>query len=75
MVCAASKAFAERAERARSKFSAKGSKSAKTVALPLKTQNLRNRLAPEGPDPKTPFWTRKSSESSKLLKMFGLSES
>ena len=33
MVCAASKALAERAERARSKFSAKGFKSAKTFAL------------------------------------------
>jgi len=54
MVCAASKALAERAERARSKFSAKGFKSAKTFALPLKTQNLQNPLAPEGPDPKTP---------------------
>jgi len=68
MVCAASKALAECAERVRSKFSAKGFKSAKTFALPLKAQNLQNRLAPEGPDPKTPFWTHKSSESSKLFK-------
>ena len=75
MVCAAPKALAERAERVRSKFSAKGFKSAKTFALPLKAQNLQNRLAPEGPDPKTPFWRRKSSERSKLLKIVGLSES
>ena len=75
MVCAASEALAERAERARRKFSAKGFKSVKTFALPLKAQNLQNRLAPEGPDPKTPFWRHKSSESSKLLKIAALSES
>ena len=69
-VCAACKALAERAERARGKFFRKGFKSAKTLAMPLKAQNLQNCLGPEGPDHKTPFWRRKSSESSKLLKFF-----
>ena len=72
---AASKALAGRAERARNKVSAKCFKNPKTLTLLLEAQNLQNRLAPEGSRSQNPFWRRKSTESSKLLKIFGLSES
>ena len=75
MVSAASKALAGRAERARSKFSAKCFKNPKTLGLLLEAQNLQNRLAPEGSRFQNPFWSRKSTDSSKLFKSFGLSES
>ena len=75
MVCAASKALAERAERARSKFSAKASKMPKHLHFCSKLKISKSTRPSKGPDPKTPFWRSKSSETSKLLKIFALSES
>ena len=55
MVSAASKALAERAERARSKFSAKASKMSKHLHFCSRLKISKIAWLPRAPDPKTPF--------------------
>ena len=66
-VCVACKALAERAERVRSKFSAKTSKVPKHLHCRSKLKISKNAWLPRRPNPKTLFLRRKICRKLKLL--------